>query len=242
MSMQVVSVRSHPELEAACSALAEHIQGVLIGADDAAATRYLLEYDHNKQLQIIDNEQGSQATLHIDLAPKRPGRGADPLMRAIGHHTESVIDCTGGWCSDAAHIAAHRISVSAIEQHPVVHAMVSDALKRCTYPTITEHLSLIYGNSNDWLKQHDVTPEVIYLDPMYPPKAGSALPKKPLQFLQHLAHPDNHQEAALLATARRSASRRVVVKRPHYAPPVLPGRSGEISAKLVRFDLYSPTV
>jgi 16S rRNA (guanine1516-N2)-methyltransferase len=241
MSKQVVSVRSHPELETTCSVLADHVQGVLIGAEDAVTTRYLLEYDHSRRLQLVDCNLERHARLHIDLAPKRLGQGADPLMRAIGHQTESVIDCTGGWCTDAAHIANHGISIIGIEQHSVVHAMVSDALKRCPHPAITEHLSLIYGDSIDWLEQYDGKPEVIYLDPMYPPKAGTALPKKPLQFLQQLTHSDSNQEEALLTTARRKAARRVVVKRPHYAEPVLPGRSGEISAKLVRFDLYSPT-
>jgi len=231
----------YPGREAECAALANLLDAPLVQQGAPVSGRYVLDFDDKQRLQLVDNDVDNSAVLCIDLAKKKPGQGVDPLMRAIGHQTTTVIDCTAGWCTDAAHIAAHGISVTAIERHPVVYALVADALRRCTNAAIRAQLNLVRADSLEWLAQGCHSAEVIYLDPMYPPKAGTALPKKPLQFLHHLAQRSSEQESALLTIARRCASRRVVVKRPHHAAPVLPGKSGEISAKLVRFDLYPPT-
>ena len=77
----------------------------------------------------------------------------------------------------------------------------------------------------------------VYLDPMYPPpRRSSALPKRALQVLRQLVG-DSSDAAELLAAARSRAAR-VVVKRPHRAPPLAPGTSHALASKLVRFDVY----
>ncbi len=159
-------------------------------------------------------------------------------MRAIGHRANLVVDCTGGWGIDAAHIAAHEIPVVAVEQQPVVHALVKNALNRCDNDKITKNLSWLQGNSIEYLEKMNSAAEVIYIDPMYPPRPGSAAPKKPLKLLQAMSAGDQQDHVALLKLALRSASRRVVVKRPHYAAPLLPGKTGSTESKLVRFDIY----
>ncbi|MGI9311841.1 MAG: class I SAM-dependent methyltransferase, partial [bacterium] len=44
----------------------------------------------------------------------------------------------------------------------------------------------------------------------------------------------------LFEQAMSRAIMRVVVKRPHRAPPLAPGKVGETIGKLVRFDIYKP--
>ncbi|MEZ4290741.1 MAG: class I SAM-dependent methyltransferase [Myxococcota bacterium] len=51
------------------------------------------------------------------------------------------------------------------------------------------------------------------------------------------ARRDSSDAAELLAAARQRAAR-VVVKRPHRAPPLAPGTSHALASKLVRFDVY----
>ena len=54
---------------------------------------------------------------------------------------------------------------------------------------------------------------------------------------------DDPDAEALLPVARRAATRRVVVKRPHHAPPLGAegaAPSGSVKGKLVRYDLYAP--
>ena len=93
-------------------------------------------------------------------------------------------------------------------------------------------------NSAAYLESLIEPVEVIYIDPMYPPRPGSAAPKKSLQILQSLLGEEQHSPTELLSIALTKASRRVVVKRPHYASPLLPGKSGATEGKLVRFDIY----
>ncbi len=82
-------------------------------------------------------------------------------------------------------------------------------------------------------------PEVVYLDPLYPPRAGSALPRKEMVWLHELVG-DSEDEVALLAVARRVARRHVVVKRPHAAPPISADVVREYRSKMVRFDVHAP--
>ena len=233
-----LTVRVNCARQADCIALAKRLDVDLLAPDQPHTQGVLLEYK-NGTLQLVEADERS-APLCIELSQRKPGRGADPLLRAIGYKTESVIDCTAGWCTDASHIAGQGISVVAIEQHPVVFELISDALSRCTDEQIKQHLKIVHANAVNWLNTHNPSAEVIYLDPMYPPKPGSALPKKPLQLLHNLTTSMVQHDVALLQKASNFASRRVVVKRPHYSPPILPGKSGEIRAKLVRFDLYPP--
>lgn len=88
----------------------------------------------------------------------------------------------------------------------------------------------------------DITPppDVVYLDPMYPHRQKSALVKKEMRVFQSLVGPDEDADA-LLEPARRLAKKRIVVKRPDYAPP-LAGivTQAAVVTKSHRFDIYPP--
>ncbi|HSB96030.1 MAG TPA: class I SAM-dependent methyltransferase, partial [Spongiibacteraceae bacterium] len=91
-------------------------------------------------------------------------------------------------------------------------------------------------------------PDVIYLDPMFPPSQKSALVKKEMRLFQQLLHrPEAHatavdeQQAAdeLLRVARRVARIRVVVKRPAKAQFFAASAPDyALSGKAIRFDVY----
>jgi len=103
---------------------------------------------------------------------------------------------------------------------------------------ISGHLKFISGDSIQELDRIDNRPDAIYLDPMYPPKRRkSALAKKEIQFLRQLVG-DDPDSYTLFKTAMEIAKDRVVVKRPHYAEPVLDKPSMSYQGKLVRFDVY----
>ena len=216
-------------------------------AESEACADLLLFFDVSSRLSIVDNGNPRSKPFFVDLDSTRQNSGKDPLMRAIGYNTRSVVDCTAGWGVDAAHIARRNIRVQACENHPIVYALINDALGRSVQTALRDCLSLHHTHSLDFLSTLQNPPEVIYLDPMYPPKTGSAAPKRALQFLRriHMVSPIKKttamDEIALVTRARQIASQRVVVKRPRYAPPIVDRRSGEISTKLLRFDLYAPT-
>ena len=184
---------------------------------------------------------GSPAWFAPDLLPRHHTRGRDPLMRAIGFKTNHVVDCTAGWGVDAVHISQHGISVDAVERHPIVAALLQTAWQNTVVQLESRRLQIHCGDAATFLRHLNNAPEVVYLDPMYPSKSGTAASRRPLQLLQALHANDlDNNDAALLQSARRLARRRVVVKRPVHAPPLAPKFSGSINGKLVRFDLYPP--
>ena len=81
-------------------------------------------------------------------------------------------------------------------------------------------------------------PQVVYLDPMYPPGKGHVLVKKEMRALQQLLGPDRDSRE-LLQLALHTAQRRVVVKRPKRAgwlDGIKPATS--IESKKTRYDIY----
>ena len=73
-----------------------------------------------------------------------------------------------------------------------------------------------------------------------PAQAKSALVKKEMRVFQSLVGSDDDADG-LLEPARRLATKRVVVKRPDYAPPLadVPAHAATLT-KSHRFDIYMP--
>lgn len=150
-----------------------------------------------------------------------------------------ILDATAGWGRDAAVLASFGAEVLMLERSPIMAALLADGLKRLTHsPSMS--LALLCVDSNHYLQclaEQDY-PDVIYIDPMHPPRQKSALVKKDMQILQHLLGTDHHVQA-LIQTAISHVRQRVVVKWPQRLPPLLPAHA-EIAGKTVRFDLYFP--
>ncbi|KTC97396.1 SAM-dependent methyltransferase [Legionella geestiana] len=163
--------------------------------------------------------------------------GQDALIRACRPAPGvRIVDATAGWGRDAAVLASLGAQVTMIEQNPVMHALLEDALQRSS---LQENLSLVQGEAGEWLTQleSEVPPDVIYLDPMHPVRQKSALVQKDMQILQQLVNkqPNPH---AVLAIAISRAKRSVVVKWPQKSPPLAEPTS-RIPGKTVRFDVYA---
>lgn len=228
--------------------------GIPLTSEAEDSDGLLLQVDENGRLgigfarELVATRGGihsSSAWFYPGFSARYAARGRDPLMRAVGYKTRTVLDCTAGWAVDAAHFARHGISVTAVEQHAIVSALLESALAGCNEPKLIEHFNLVFADSYSYLQSMADQVEVIYIDPMYPPRPGSAAPRRPLRILQALTGSgggqiDDGSAKRLLSLARRRATRRVVVKRPHYAASLDNDVSGSITAKLVRFDLYPP--
>ena len=202
-------------------------------------TRFLLCFDELGLLGLIDCQFPKVRPVIPQLFGRRKNNGADPMMRAIGYKARQVIDCTAGWGSDASHICGHGIDVCAIEQNHILWLMLDIALEKSAHNIVRERLTVKKGDSYTVLQSLTAPVDVIYIDPMYPPKPGNAAPKKELILLQNLL-PVAANEAQLVQLARSRIRNRVVVKRPHYAPAICAGVSGSTRGKLVRYDIYPP--
>ena len=253
MSVPVIAVRaSAPEFHAQAVALAAQLQLPLGEAE------FTLEL--GEALSLRAQIDGETVRLQPDflagvLAWRRKhggGRG-EPVVRAVwGKNTQAptVFDGTGGLARDSFVLAAAGCTVIAREQHPVIAALVMHALARAASNAQQQNnaeliatlarLDYQHGDTAAWLAEaRPGCVDVIYLDPMFPPRPGSAKVKKDMQLLQRLA--EAGLGADLLPAARQIARQRVVVKRPDYAPPlagIVP--SGNLPAGANRFDIYAP--
>lgn len=160
----------------------------------------------------------------------------------------TLIDATAGLGVDAFLLASAGWQVLMIEQSPVIHALLADGLQRAraeaqsaaadaSFTATIDRLALAAcRDSRDVLAEVDAV-DVVYLDPMFPPRKKSAQVKKERWLLQQL-HDENAEGKDLLEVARQCA-RKVVVKRPAYAEPldgVKP--SSALTGKTSRFDIY----
>lgn len=192
-----------------------------------------------------------------------PGRSLrQPMMRAVGlrkgvPHRPSVLDVTAGLGEDAWRLACAGCAVRAVERHPVVAALLEDAVTRARGHWTGEAepmIEVILGESRTLLEELAArrsaarvsadeqgvvvdVPEVVYIDPMFAPGRKGA-ERKPMRLLRALVGGDLDADA-LLAPARRAASGRVVVKRGRRAVPL----AGAVPAashfgRAVRYDIY----
>jgi len=87
-------------------------------------------------------------------------------------------------------------------------------------------------------------PDVVYLDPMFPERTGSAVPSKELRLLARIVGASQDAET-LLEAAVASGAPRVVVKRPRLAPTLSIARAAapgmRLEGRSSRFDVYFPT-
>lgn len=180
------------------------------------------------------------------------GRKLDmPLLKAVGikkghAYRPRVIDCTAGLGEDAWLLASHRCDVVAIERHPIIAALLDDAVERArkVQPEIACRITLHQANASDWLRpvtsHQSPAPNAIVLDPMFP-GGRKTKERKPLRVLRMLAG-DDDDAPALLAAAIETGVHRVCVKRPLRAPVVQstqrPKPDVVYKGKAVRFDVY----
>lgn len=195
--------------------------------------------------------RGRGLCIRFDQAPglERPSRrvtGREPIVRAMGPRKGvTIVDATAGLARDTCLLAWLGYRVVALERSPLLAAMIRDALRRgCSRAeqrllAALRRITFIEGDSRTLLPTvvADVTPEVIYLDPMYPPKRNTAAPKKEIRLLRRLVG-DDPDATELFLRARELPVRRVVVKRHPHAPP--PGHEPDVQFKgrTTRFDVY----
>lgn len=172
------------------------------------------------------------------------GRG-QALPRAVGMARgvmPSIVDATAGRGRDAFLLASLGATVTLIERNRVVHDALMDAMERARNASdelaqIIARMTLLHGDSRELLA--GLSPEVVLVDPMHPPRGKSALVKKEMRDLRALVGDDPDQRE-LIDAALRSARQRVVLKWPLRAAPPdgLRKPSHQIAGKTTRYDVF----
>lgn len=224
----------------------------------------LLVSDNGLQLARPDG-----VSVRVDFINGKANRRASeatfkkqPLARALGLNKiranttdgkgvegsiPTIIDATAGFGIDAWMMASLGCSVTMLEQSPILHALLEDALAMALNEeranATAQHLRLINTNAIDYLlDDSSVGADIVYLDPMYPSARKHALVKKGMQLLHELIGADDNGPA-LLQAALKKATHRIVVKRPKGAQLLTgsddwSGQITSVASQNTRYDIY----
>jgi 16S rRNA (guanine1516-N2)-methyltransferase len=173
------------------------------------------------------------------------GGKAEGIAKAVGLNKKpglSVIDATAGLGRDAFVLASLGAQMTLVERNPAVAALLADGLRRAaldaqTADWLPAQMQLVHLSAAEALQSLPPA-DVVFLDPMFPPREKSALVKKEMRAFHDVVGADDDADA-LLAPALALAKHRVVVKRPGYAE-FLAGKKPTMSieGKNNRFDVY----
>jgi 16S rRNA (guanine1516-N2)-methyltransferase len=172
------------------------------------------------------------------------GRGQD-LPKAAGFKpgiNPHIIDATAGLGRDAFLLASLGATVTMIERSTEMHALLHDGMARALdagglTAEIISRMTLIHGDAIQLLPS--LSPEIVLIDPMHPPRNKSALVKAEMRQIRAIVGIDDDQ-TRLMKTALAHASTRVVLKWPAKAAPMahIPPASHQIIGKSVRYDVF----
>lgn len=211
--------------------------------------------DANQVLHFYAKLEGHATGFSLDfsqgaIAWRRSHGGGrkQQIAKACGlkHNWQpSILDATGGLGRDASELRNLGCRLRLIERSPYVAALLQDAITRAASHHETQELfahdfQLFQGQANELIQQlsAEQQPDIIYLDPMFPPRNKSAAVKKEMRLVKLLVGEDLDADE-LLPLALQHAKYRVVVKRPSYAPYLNQQKpSMSIESKANRFDVY----
>lgn len=212
----------------------------------------LVQQDSQLILKQLDEPKvgGVLVDFASDAATFRRLHGGgkkEAIAKAVGlkgQQSLQILDATAGLGRDAFVLASLGCKVDMIERSPVVAALLADGLNRAAHdPNIGNwiplRMSLQHAIGYELLANwQGVTPDVVYLDPMFPHRKKTAAVKKEMRLFQQLLGPDQDANL-LLEPALALAKKRVVVKRPAAAPYLAEVKpSLELQGKANRFDVY----
>lgn len=199
---------------------------------------WLLSLD-DKVMTLVNRE--NQLHWGIDLTQgkyrhrQQTHHSKEPLLKAIkisGKLPQRVFDMTAGALKDAFLMHSRDIAVTCVERNPILYTLQKHAIAQANVD-----IDLQFANAVDVSPQNE--PELIYIDPMYPPNKKTAAVKKDMQVLHAIVGLDN--DADTLLTSALTHNKRTVVKRPVGAP-YLAEQKPNFSSQLgsTRYDVYLP--
>ena len=155
-----------------------------------------------------------------------------------------VLDATAGMGEDSFLLSAAGYEVTMYEHNPVIGVLLKDSLSRALSEPRTHEaagrMRAVIGDSLRAIASLDDTPDIIYLDPMFPERAKNSAVKKKFQLIHRVEMTAGAGEDLLFA-AIKANPRKIIVKRPAKGPflgDIKPGYS--LHGKTVRYDVILP--
>ena len=232
---------------------------------------------------------GTSDLLVNAVGPRKGIPNSDSTNNGNNRDGAIICDLTAGLGQDSLILAMNGAQhVHMVERNPIVAALLRDAMRRLELISnsksiststsssnnndyssdqqelatiLLEKLSLTIGEGKDVLQKQDFRQcDVVYLDPMFPPRQKQAAVKKGMSILHGLLETQStsskssstsvvvddqeekeKEEQELLSSAIDAARLRVVVKRPIKAPQLGDGSakpSYAITGSVNRWDVY----
>ena len=205
-----------------------------------------------KKSNLHTAQEGRLSDLEVDFVGgavghrRRFGGGrGQALPRAVGMKagkTPDVVDATAGLGRDAFLLASLGSKVTLIERSAQMHALLADGLARAAaaggdVAEIIGRMKLVHGDAREVLT--GMSPAVVLIDPMHPPRKGSALVKQEMRLIREIVGVDA-DATELMAVALARTTGRVVLKWPLRAGPMAGVRaaSHQIIGKSTRYDVF----
>ncbi len=241
-----------PSLEAPAMALAQQFN-LPFTLTRQSAYEYLLVV--TPDYVGLQRTEGTSLPWYIDFLSgkvnyrfRHTSLKSEALARAMGLKGNThprIVDATGGLAGDAFVLASLGFEVTALERSPIVYILVMDAIQRAQKNSqiapIINRLQWVHVDAMAWFSQvkHPERPEIVYIDPMFPERKKSALPRQEMLILHDIVGADADADRLLMA-ALACATQRVVVKRPRLASVFAVGTapSFALSGSSSRFDVY----
>ena len=172
------------------------------------------------------------------------GRG-QALPKAVGMKggkNPKVVDATAGLGRDSFLLASLGAEVTMIERSAHMHKLLMEGMARAKaaggdVAEVMTRMTLLHGDSKELLPT--LSPEVVLIDPMHPPRTTSSLVKKEMRLTREIVGLDE-DSADLAKIALASASNRVVLKWPRRGEAIegIPSPSHQIIGKSTRYDVF----
>ena len=225
--------------------IANHLDAQLLVGDQRPRKDATLLHLSCKGLSLEKGELSLLPDFSV-LAPRlAPGKlQRELVVRAAKiKQMEKVplaIDATAGLGEDAFFLAAYGYEVRLYEKDPVIAALLRDAVARAlNTPDIADYAHRMHVLEEDSIvaiRRLDYSPDLIYLDPMFPERKKSAAVKKKFQLIHEIESAAKNEED-LLDAALRALPKKIVIKRP-LKGPFLAGHkpSYSLEGKAIRFD------
>lgn len=219
--------------------------------------RYLL-VRHQQGWELRASDRQAHGPVRVDFCKsmrrfQNSRNHAELMIKAMGKDKPSealtVLDATAGLGTDSFILASRGYRVLMMERCLPIAYLLNDGLQRglmghnSHLKTILGRLTFRVGDSVDYLSTISAvnSPDVVYLDPMFPETRKTALPNKSMQICRSLVGFD-HDSQQLFNLALQKAGSRVIVKRPLKSDGInhkMPTFS--VAGKLSRFDVYCCT-
>ena len=219
------------ELSSCNLTLAKELNLPLVTNLDAIdkASEFYLHYD-NEGLSLYNNLEETKGAVRVNFDStalhrrSKDGLLRQNLIKAMATKQKKqlrVLDAMSGLGSDAFLLARAGYHVTMLERNEIVFAILQDGLHRGSngLPDTRDALTRMMLVKGDFLEKGDElgTFDVLYLDPMFPVKRGTARSKKSMHLLQQLLG-QTDEDLGLLDFALSKARNRVVVKRAKHSP------------------------